>query len=76
MFVACGRGDNNLYLNSVEVLRLGEQAWSLVDLPDLMPRIFPLFCQIDLDYLCVLGGFDGAKYYKDGVILNHKTGTV
>ena len=59
----------------MEMLRLGEQAWSLIDLPDLTPRDGPIFCQIDLDYLCVLGGFDDANR-KDGIILNHKTGTV
>ena len=76
VFVACGEGNNHPQLNSVEVLRLGEQAWSLVVLPDLTPRSIPLFCQINLDDLCILGGFSPSGMEKDGVILNHKTGTV
>ena len=49
VFVACGKGENGIDLNSVEMLRLGEQAWSLIDLPELTPRRNPLFCQINLD---------------------------
>ena len=37
VYVACGEGDDG-YLASVEMFRLGAEAWVLIDLPGLTPR--------------------------------------
>ena len=42
----------------------------------LIPRIRSILCMIDSDQLCILGGTDGWEFLEDGVILNHKTGSV
>ena len=76
-YVACGK--NGLMLNSVERLGMGlsegseAQAWTIIDIPQLTPRSFPVFNQIGPDQLCILGG--GMFYVEksDGVILNVKT---
>ena len=78
-YVACGYSDENLYLNSVERLEMGgsaeSQAWSLIDMPQLTPRNYPVFSQIGPDQLCILGGegYRHGWYISDGVILNVKT---
>ena len=36
-YIACGWGRRS-YLNSVEMLRRGAEAWELIDIPDLKPR--------------------------------------
>ena len=53
-YVACGRGPRDL--RSVEMLRMGAQAWELIDIPDLTPRFIPVFSQIDADNIAILGG--------------------
>jgi len=41
-YVACGAGDDDS-LRSVEMLRLGAQAWELINIPGLEPRYYPVF---------------------------------
>ena len=55
-FVACGRGDNSKTLSSVEMLRLGAEAWELIDIPNLTPRTKSILSQIDQNHICILGG--------------------
>jgi len=38
VYVACGRGDGGKKLASVEMFRLGAEAWVLIDIPGLSPR--------------------------------------
>ena len=54
-YVACGEG-NRGYLRSVEMLRMGAQAWVLIDIPDVTPRCNPVFSQIDTNNIVILGG--------------------
>ena len=54
-YVACGKGGGG-YLASVEMLRLGAEAWVLIDIPDLTPRLMPVFSQIDSDTIAILLG--------------------
>ena len=42
VYVACGRGDGG-DLASVEMFRLGAEAWELINIPDLTPRYHPVF---------------------------------
>ena len=42
-YVACGYGGGAKLLSSVEMLRLGAQAWELIEIPDLTPRFNPVF---------------------------------
>ena len=74
-YVACGVGDYEEYLSSVEMLRLGAQAWELIEIPDLTPRRIPIISQIDSQSIAILGGNKGL-YVSNGVILNAKTATV
>lgn len=44
IFVTSGKDSQiGVYLNSVEMLRPGEQAWSLIDVPDFKHRGLPIF---------------------------------
>ena len=54
-YVACGVGDGG-YLASVEMLRLGAEAWVLIDIPDLMSRAYPVFSKLDSQSIAILGG--------------------
>lgn len=68
-------------MSSVEVLRKGAQAWSLIELPILSPRASPVFCQLDRNNLILLGGFSPPReqdhyMHKDGIIFNQNTGEV
>ena len=45
-YVACGDGDKGL-LSSIEILRLGAEAWELIEIPDFAPRVNPSLAQID-----------------------------
>ena len=64
VYVACGVGNREEYLNSVERLEMGgtgsaetqQQAWSLIETPEITPRRYPVFSQISPDELCILGG--------------------
>ena len=42
VYVACGEGDGGEKLASVEMFRLGAEAWVLIDLPGLTPRVSPI----------------------------------
>ena len=42
VYVACGRGDGGYLLASVEMFRLGAEAWVLIDIPGLSPRTCPI----------------------------------
>ena len=57
-YVAGGEGRGG-YLASVEMLRLGAEAWVLIDIPDLKPRSFPILSQIDSENIAILGGISG-----------------
>ena len=57
VYVACGH-DGNKLLASVEMLRLGAQAWALINIPDLEPRVYPIISQIDAKNIAILGGDD------------------
>ena len=70
-FVACGYSKNGCLLQSVEMLWLGEEAWELINIPALTPRINPIFAQLDAANIAILDGFSG--YEINGVILNAKT---
>ena len=54
-FVACGDGGSK-NLSSVEMLRKGAKAWFLDEIPNLTPRLFPVFSQIDAKNIVILGG--------------------
>ena len=60
VYVACGRGNviprNVIPLTSVEMLRLGAQAWELINIPDLTLRTYPIISQIDFNNIVILGG--------------------
>ena len=63
VYVACGVGNDDEFLSSVEMLRLGGEAWVLIDLPGLTPRRsgltprrYPIISQIDSDNIAILGG--------------------
>jgi len=43
-------------LSSIEMLRMGAQAWELIVIPELTPRINPVFSQIDFNSIAILGG--------------------
>ena len=78
-YVACGTDKFMTYLRSVEMLRIGAQAWDLIDVQNLKPRTSPILCHIDgYIKICILGG--GTGYLKpvlrNGVILNAKTCSV
>ena len=75
--MACGIGTNGSLLSSVELFKLGAQAWVLIYLPDLTPRTIPVFCQLDSEQLVVLGGDVGFGLWgNSGAILNSKSGAV
>ena len=93
-YVACG-SDGSRYLNSVERLSMvsgnaaESQAWTIIYIPQLTQRNFPVFSQICQDELCILGGYGvgyDARGYRNpnsvlsnGVILNvntHKVTTI
>ena len=57
VYVACGVGDDG-DLASIEMLRLGAQAWELIEVPDLTPRLNPVLSQIDLNNIVILGGVE------------------
>ena len=43
VYVACGEGYGGNLLASVEIFRLGAEAWVLIEIPDLTPRGLPVF---------------------------------
>ena len=51
------------------MLRLGAEAWELIFIERINVRVSPIFAQIDLNNICILGGHDGS-YHKDGVVLD------
>ena len=55
-YVACGYGDDDEFLSSVEMLRMGAEAWVLIEIPGLTPRMIPVFSQIDSQTIAILGG--------------------
>ena len=57
-YVACGCGNSDNWLRSVEMLRMGAQAWELIEIPELTVRGSPIFAQIDFNNICILGGKD------------------
>ena len=57
-YVTCGRGIGRVQLASMEMLRLGAQAWELIDIPDFTPRRLPIFSQIDVSNIVILGGLN------------------
>ena len=64
-YVACGWGTNGL-LASIEILRLGVKAWVLIEIPELSPRVLPIYSQVDAENIVILGGmFSGALRYSD-----------
>ena len=74
-YVACGRGDGG-YLASVEMLRLGVQAWELINIPDFTPRKCPVLSKLDTQSIAILGGLDGGYPRSDGVVFNAETAAV
>ena len=58
------------------MLRLGAEAWVLIDMPGLSLRYAPILYQIDPDNICLLGGNGRRGYLKDGVLISAKTGVV
>ena len=56
VYVACGYGADGNMLSSIEMLRMGAQAWELIVIPELTPRINPVFSQIDFNSIAILGG--------------------
>ena len=58
------------------MLRLGAEAWVLINIPDFSPRRNPLICQIDAKNICILGGRKEESYASDGIILKARTGAV
>ena len=63
-------------LASVEMLRMGAEAWVTIDIPDLTPRQYPVFSQIDSQSIAILGGVGSKFYPSDGVLLNAETAAV
>ena len=57
VYVACGLGDDLEFLSSVEMLRLGAEAWMLIEIPDLTPRCDPVFSKLDSQSIAILGGY-------------------
>ena len=43
VYVSCGMRARHEYLASVEMLRMGAQAWELIDIPDFYRRSIPVF---------------------------------
>ena len=43
-------------LKSMEMLRLGKEAWESIDIPELITRTYPVLAQIDAKNICILGG--------------------
>ena len=76
-YVACVCGQYGGYLSSMEMLRMGVQAWELIAIPELTPRWLPIFSQIDANNIAILDGY-GEDYgsLSDGVVLNAETGAV
>ena len=58
---------------SVEMFRLGAEAWVLIEIPDLTPRYYPVFSQIDSQSIVILGGNDSRGSLSNGVVLNAET---
>ena len=60
------------------MLRLGAEAWELIDIPELTPRSGTILSQIDSNNIVILGGFNTINYndLSDGVVLNTQTGAV
>ena len=58
------------------MLRLGAEAWVLIDMPGLSLRYAPILYQIDPDNICLLGGNGRRGYLKDGVLISAKTGAL
>ena len=54
------------------MLRLGNKAWELINIPKLEQRVNFIFSQIDPENICILGGFCTIEptMLKNGVILN------
>ena len=51
VYVACGMGDGDKLLRTIEVLSLvgdgaGPLSWDLIDLTELTPRMYPVFSQV------------------------------
>ena len=40
------------------MLRLGAEAWELIEIPDLVPRSSPILAQLDANSIVILGGYD------------------
>ena len=57
-YIACGMGDDGGFLSSIEMLRLGAEAWELIVISDLTPRVVPIFTRIDTNKIIILGGLD------------------
>ena len=72
VYVACGVGNDDEFLSSVEMLRLGAKAWELIKIPDFTNREYPIISQIDSQTIAILGG-RGSIGYSSGVILNAET---
>ena len=77
-FVACGKDWSDGPLASVEMLRLKANAWELIEIRDFKLRILPIFCQVNADNICILGGYNYSVGYQlsIGVLLNVETGLV
>ena len=60
-YVACGWGADGT-LNSLEMHRLGTEAWVLIYIPDMKPRAHPILSQLDAKNICLLGGYAGRSY--------------
>ena len=43
IYVAGGDNHRHKMLSSIEIFRLGTDAWVLIDIPDLTPRVLPVF---------------------------------
>ena len=55
VYVACGENSDG-EMSSVEMLRLGAEAWDLIEIPDFTQRIRPILSKIDSKNICILGG--------------------
>ena len=55
---------------------LGEQAWELINIPDLTPSSYPFLSKVDKNHICILSGKASYKKSQYGVIINAKTGAV
>ena len=79
VYVACGYNDKSgKFLSSVEMLRMGAQAWVLINIPELTLRHNnPIFSQIDADNICILGGPAEIEFpFCNGLLLDAETGAV